>query len=62
MAYDPEIIILGGAVVLNNKEIILAGIKKNVEKFLPIPKIVATSLKSDVSLFGAAALLFWPPN
>lgn len=62
VAYDPEIIILGGAVVLNNKEIILAGIKKNVEKFLPIPKIVATSLKSDVSLFGAAALLFWPPN
>jgi len=62
VAYDPEIIILGGAVVLNNQKIILSGIKNNVEKYLPTPKIVVTSLKNDVSLFGAAALLFWPPS
>lgn len=62
VAYDPEIIILGGAVVLNNRKIIIRGIKKYVDKFLPTPKIVVTPLKEDVSLLGAAALVFWPPR
>lgn len=62
VAYDPEIIIFGGAVVLNNREIIIQGIKKYVDKFLPTPKIVVTPLKDDVTLFGAASLVFWPPK
>jgi len=62
VAYDPEIIILGGAVVLNNRKIILSYLKNNIDKFLPLPKIIVTPLQEDVSLFGAAALVFWPPK
>jgi glucokinase len=62
VAYDPEIIILGGAVVLNNQKIILQGIKKNIDRFLKPPKIIITRLGEDVALFGAAALIFSPPK
>lgn len=61
-AYSPEIIVIGGSVFLKNEEILLPGIKKNVEKFLSLPEIKATTLREDVSLLGAAAIVFWPPN
>ena len=62
VAYDPEIIVLGGSVVLYNKEFILPYFKKYIERFLKVPKITITPLKEDVVLFGAASLVFWPPN
>lgn len=62
VAYDPEIIILGGSVVLNNQEFILPYFKKYLEKYLPLPKITITHLGEDVTLFGAASLVFWPPS
>jgi len=48
--------------VLNNRKIILSYLKNNIDKFLPLPKIIVTPLQEDVSLFGAAALVFWPPK
>lgn len=61
-AYDPEIIILGGPVVLNNQKIIIQGIKKNIDQFLKLPKIIVTKLKNNSPLLGAAALIFYPPK
>ncbi|MCD5396311.1 MAG: ROK family protein [Candidatus Pacebacteria bacterium] len=62
VAYDPEIIILGGSIVLYNKEFILPYFKPYFEKYLPLPKIIITPLKEDVVLFGSASLVFWPPD
>jgi glucokinase len=62
VAYDPEIITLGGSVVLYNKKFILPYFKKHLERYLKLPKIIVTPLKEDVTLFGAASLVFWPPN
>jgi len=62
VAYDPEIITLGGSVVLCNKEFIFSYFKKYLENYLKVPKIIVTPLKEDVVLFGAASLVFWPPE
>ncbi len=62
VAYDPEIIILGGAVVLNNKNLIIPQIRKNIDKFFAPPKIVISQLKENICLLGAAALVFFPPR
>lgn len=59
VAYDPELITLGGAVVLNNQDFIINGIKKYVDHYLKVPKIKITSLKEDITLLGAAAAVFW---
>lgn len=60
-AYNPEIIIFGGAVVLNNEKFIIPYLKKNIDKFLPTPKLSITRLKDNVSLCGAAAIVFEKP-
>lgn len=57
-AYDPEIIVFGGAVALNNGEILLKFAKKYVDKFLRIPQVKITSLGENAPLLGAAALVF----
>ncbi len=61
-AYNPELITLGGAVVLENKKHILPYLKKNVDKFLETPKIISTPLKENIVLLGGAALIFYPKN
>ncbi len=61
VAYNPEIIILGGAVFLNNKKFILPYIKKNIDKYLTPPEIIASPLKEKTTLFGAAGLVFKLP-
>lgn len=59
VAYDPEIIILGGAVVEHNEEIILSLINEKVDRYLPtLPKIVVTKSGDNISLIGAAAAVF----
>ena len=62
VAYNPEIIILGGSVVLYNKKFIFPYFKLYLEKYLTLPKIVVSPLKEEVVLFGSASLVFWPPN
>ena len=58
VGYDPELITLGGSVVLHNSKVILDGIKKYADHFLAIPRIIITPLKEDVTLLGATAAVF----
>lgn len=54
-SYDPELITLGGAVVVGNKEQIMGPILANIEKHTinRMPKIRITSLGEDICLKGA---------
>jgi len=56
-AYDPTRIVVGGAVALENIELIIPPIKKHIAEFAlnRIPDIEITSLGDDVSLYGAIA-------
>ena len=58
VAYDPELITLGGSVVLNNRRVILGGIKKYADRYLPLPPMSVTRLGEDITLLGAAAAVF----
>jgi len=59
VSYAPELITLGGKVVLNNPEFILPPIQKYTDRFLPyLPKIKITPLKEDIVLLGCAAFVF----
>ena len=58
-AYAPELITLGGSVALMNPDIILPGIKKYMDHYMPEdPEILVTGLGDRVSLMGAAAAMF----
>lgn len=61
VAYNPALITLGGAVALNNADLILMPLKKNIDRFLSPPKIKITGLGEDIVLLGAAASVFLPP-
>lgn len=55
IAYDPELITIGGSVALHNPSVILTGIKKYIEHYLKVPPIQITKLGEDITLLGAAA-------
>ena len=38
VAYDPDLITIGGSVALNNPDIILGGIKRDVDHYLQVPE------------------------
>ncbi len=54
-SYDPELITLGGAVIVNNKEQIMKPILKNISQHAinRVPKVKLTSLGEDICLKGA---------
>jgi len=58
-SYDPERLILGGSIVLNNPEILLS-IKEKMKKYVTnrVPEIFLTDFGEDVVLMGALALIF----
>jgi len=58
--YDPSLVTLGGAVALNNPELILRPIRNLVPKYSTnrVPKIQITTLGDDVGLLGALTLAF----
>lgn len=58
VAYDPELITIGGSVALNNKGFILKGIRRYVDRYLALPQIQVTRLGEGISLLGAAAAAF----
>lgn len=58
VAYDPELITIGGSVMLMNAPLLLSGIKKYVDHYLKTPDIRATRLGDDIALLGAAAAVF----
>jgi len=57
-AFNPEIIVLGGAVALGNGDLVLKYAKKNIDRFLRLPKIEITALGENAPLLGAAACVF----
>lgn len=60
VAYDPELITIGGSVMLLNEPLLLLGMKKYVDRYLKIPDIRVTRLGDDVGLLGAAAAVLSP--
>ena len=58
VAYDPELITIGGSVALQNPDVILEGILKHVDHYLADPYITITDLGEDITLLGAAAGAF----
>ncbi|MEM0257613.1 MAG: ROK family protein [Thermofilum sp.] len=56
--YDPELIVVGGSVALNNQDILLEGLRRRVEKYAvnSVPEIVLTRLGGNVGILGALAL------
>ncbi len=62
--YDPEIILIGGGIALNNKEIVIKSINKHLDLYVTNgkPLIRITSLGEDVVLKGAIAIIAKPPH
>ncbi|MBI3442871.1 MAG: ROK family protein [Candidatus Sungbacteria bacterium] len=58
VAYDPELITIGGSVVFMNAPVLLSGIKKYVDRHLKTPEIRVSRLGDDIALLGAAAAAF----
>ncbi len=58
--FDPELITLGGALALNNKEQIIHPIKKHLRNYIfnRVPRIAITPLGEDITLYGAIAYYF----
>ena len=58
--YDPSLITIGGAVALNNAELVLEPIRKLVPTYAinRPPRIILTPLGDDVGLLGALCLAF----
>ncbi|MFH1894786.1 MAG: ROK family protein [Patescibacteria group bacterium] len=61
VAYNPELITIGGSVALHNPGFTIKPIKKYVDHYIRVPEIKITPLGGDITLFGAAACVFWPP-
>jgi glucokinase len=57
-AYDPELITIGGAVALNNPEMIMLPIEHYTPRYVinRMPKIILTPLGEDAVLYGGLAL------
>lgn len=62
--YDPELVILGGGVFLNNTDILLEPIIERVRVNIvtSMPDFAVTSLGDDVGLFGALAIATHTPD
>ncbi len=62
--YDPEIVILGGAVVLNNEELVIKPINQYVNDYVMnrLAEIEVTRLRDEVVLYGALAIALEPPR
>jgi len=60
VAYDPDIIILDGAVVLNNQNYIVPQVMKLTDRYLPLPKITVSQLNGFAPLIGAGIVALNP--
>ncbi|MEM3792901.1 MAG: ROK family protein, partial [Candidatus Bathyarchaeia archaeon] len=62
--YDPELITVGGSVMLHNSELILPFILQHVGEYSinRIPEMKLTILKDEIVLYGAIASAFNPPE
>jgi glucokinase len=57
-AYDPELITVGGSIVLANKDLILKPIRRLIGRYTVnrTPEIRLTELEEDIVLYGAFVL------
>lgn len=64
--YDPELITVGGSVVLRNRELVFKGIVNGIMKstgvVTSLPRIEITPFEDDIVLIGAIALAIAPPH
>ncbi len=62
--YDPELITVGGSVVLKNPELTIPYIRKYIHEYTVnrVPEIILTPLGEDVVLYGALAAALKPPE
>ena len=56
VAYDPELIILDGGVMLANADLLLQPMIDAVDRYLELPEIILTGLKGDAPLLGASVI------
>ncbi|MCG2880818.1 MAG: ROK family protein [Vulcanisaeta sp.] len=63
-AYDPELIVLGGSMALNHRELFRRGIEKYLGMYLAVnpARIEFTRFGDDVGIIGAAALVYKIPD
>ena len=63
-AYDPELVTVGGAIALNNSELVLKYLIKYLDFYVlnRKPEIKITPLGEDIVLYGALALIAKPPS
>jgi len=54
VAYNPDMIVLDGSVVLSNRDLILKQIYNYTDRYLNLPNIVISELNGDAPLIGAA--------
>lgn len=62
-AYDPEIVVLGGSIILNNSDLleeIVEETSRNIVTGMPVVKI--TRFGDDAGLYGALAIAYRPPS
>lgn len=62
--FDPSLITVGGSVALKNEELIIEPIRRHLKDYVfnRPPKIMRTPLGEDIGLYGAAAVVFRPPE
>ena len=56
VAYDPSRIVLDGAVIVQNQDLLLPRILPVIERYLPLPEIVLSPLGGTAPLLGACLL------
>jgi glucokinase len=56
VAFDPELFILDGPVMLRNSDLLLPPLKKYSDRFLPFPEITVSPLDGLAPLLGAAVI------
>ena len=61
-SYSPELITLGGSVILNNGDLMLSGMRESSKKYAinRMPEIRITPLGADSCILGAAASILHP--
>ncbi|MDD1638759.1 MAG: ROK family protein [Methanomicrobiales archaeon] len=62
VAYDPERIILDGAVVRENGDLIYPRCLPFIDRFLPLPELLVSQLNGRAPLLGAAILALGEPE
>ncbi len=63
-SYDPELIVLGGSVILNNSDLLMPSIIEKMKKYAAnrLPEIKLTRFGDDIGIIGAAALVHDVPS